>query len=165
VIERSSLVYKKTLNPRFVLAVSLCMLLAMTSGCLWAESTFKALPESQIDKAQRDAADRMATKLLTAWTNGRFEPLPDDFSSIMQEALKPAEQKKSWLTLVAMFGGFEKLDFVEAAASDELPNMILYRFKGTFADTPKKPEVRVVIKKTDGKCWGFWVKPWKDRVQ
>jgi len=139
------------------------MLLVGTMTAVTAESPFKPIPASEVDQAQRDKARRIAAATLKGWSEGKFEPLSDDFTSEMKKALTPAAQRNSYLTTKPLFGDFRDQEFVEAVASPNLPEYVLYRFRGTFSGTKEKPEIRVVIN-GEGKVAGFWIKHWRKEV-
>jgi len=145
-----------------VAAGALALVLA-TGTTLPATSPFQPMPEVKVNQAHKEKARQVAGALLTAWREGRFEPLSDDFTLEMAQGLPPEDQKKAHASLRALFGDFVSLEFFEAVTSLTLPDCVMYRFKGTFSSTDARPEVRVLMD-DEGTVAGFWVMHWKDEV-
>ncbi len=112
----------------------------------------------QIDAAERAQAEEVASVTLTAWMDGQFQPLGDEFSEPMRTKLRPDAQERSATTLKGIFGEYRSIEFAEAWTLNEVT---IYRFKGTF--TKGQPEVRVNMDK-QGKVGGFWCRYWADDV-
>jgi molybdopterin-guanine dinucleotide biosynthesis protein A len=148
---------------RHIAIMSAVLALAVIVSTVSAESPFKPLPAAEVNQSQKDKARKIAVHLLTAWRERRFEPLSTDYSSRMKEVMTSAAQEKAYYSLKALFGDFKSLQYAETVIAPNLPEFIIYRFRGTFSDAKEKPEVRVVFDKK-GKVAGFWVKHWKDEV-
>ncbi len=114
--------------------------------------------------AQKDKAYDVAMNTLTNWSKGEFQPLSDNFTSEMRTALPPNQQEMAYHQIKGLLGDFRSLEFAEAVVSSSMPDLVVYRFKGTFANSSEKPEVRVTMDK-NGKVSGFYVKPWSDTIQ
>ncbi len=152
-----------------ITALVLTCLIATSSlftGCAKKpESPFKPISAEELDPTQLQTAERAAFRTLSGWRDDRFEPLSDDFTQQIKDALDSRRQRKVYADIEGLFGDFESMEFAEAVAAEEYPNMTIYRFRGTFSATKKSgPEIRVVL---DGhnKISGFWCKPWADTVQ
>ncbi len=141
----------------FVRVISTALLIGLFSAC--ARSDFSPIPAEQVDQAQKTTAERIAFRTLSAWKDGLFNPLSDDFTQQMQRALPSREQRSAYESISNAFGDFEALEYVETVASPKLPGMIIYRFRGTFSADHTQPEIRVVMD-SHNKVSGFWCKPW-----
>ena len=156
------------MSRRIITAIVLiCTISAapLLTGCARKpESPFKPIPASALDQTQLQTAERVGFRTLSGWRDGTFEPLSDDFTQQMKDALPSRTQREAYGQIKAGFGDFQSMEFAEAVASEELPNMVVYRFRGTFSETKSRPEVRVVL---DGhnKVSGFWCKLWMDTLQ
>lgn len=133
------------------------------SPAVGEESPFKPVPASEIDPTQTANAEEIGLMLLSRWNEGKYERLGERFTPEMQEALTPEAQREAHGSIKALMGDFQSMNFAEAAASPAFPNLVVYRFRGTFTNSTDKPEVRVVMNKM-GRCAGFWVKAWQDEV-
>ncbi|MBN1269697.1 MAG: DUF3887 domain-containing protein [Kiritimatiellae bacterium] len=149
--------YRTILRFVAVLAAGLAL-----AGC--ARSPFQKIPEAELNQEFKAGAERIAYRLLTAWKEGRYEALSDDFTQEMKDALDPRAQRQAHLNIKAAMGDLEAIEFVEAVASKNLPTMILYRFRGTFTGAKEKPEVRVVLDER-GRVAGFWCLKWTRTVR
>ncbi len=109
-------------------------------------------------------AERIAINILESWRDGRFEPLGDEATIAMRSALTPEKQKEAYETIKGMFGDFQSMEYVETWVSTNGPFLAIYRFKGRFSRSRARPEIRVVMD-SEGKLAGFWIKPWRARVQ
>jgi hypothetical protein len=148
---------------RQIIIISAVLVLAAIVTNVSAESPFKPLPAAEVNQSQKDKARQIAVQLLTTWRERRFGPLSTDYTSRMREVMTNAAQEKAYYSLKALFGDFKSIQYKETVVAPNLPELIIYRFIGTFSGTKEKPEIRVVFDKT-GKVAGFWVKPWKDEV-
>jgi hypothetical protein len=145
--------------------VSACVFVTWTAtpAAAQADDAFKALPAGQIDQAQKNKAAHVASTTLTNQFKGKFEPLSDDFTQQMKEALPPEKQKEVINSIRGKLGEFQSMEFVEAVASQAMPGIIVYRFKGKFSNSPESPEIRVALDR-QGKVAGLWIVPWKDKL-
>jgi hypothetical protein len=140
------------------------ILILIMVASAWAQSSFKPIPASQLNKAERDKAARIADTEFKNWRSGKFEPLTDAFTDQMRAALTAELQRSAYQQTKALFGDYQSLVFAEAVASPDMPGTTVYRFRGTFDKTQDKPEIRVVTDSA-GKVSGFWIKPWADQLQ
>lgn len=154
---------KKT--PLLLVALAACAMVVMGGTFLpaSAESVYMALPEAKVNKAQKDAVQKAATALMTSWSQGKFQPLPDSFTAQMQKDLSPEAQKVTYEKVKKTFGDFISMTFAEAGTSPKVPGAVIYRFKGTFAKSKEKQEVRVVVN-DKGKIAGFFVLKWNTGI-
>lgn len=129
-----------------------------------AQPSFTPVPDGKVNTAQKTKAHDVATDTLTKWSKNEFQPLSDDFTSEMKNGLPPNQQEMAYHQIKGLLGDFRSIEFAEAVAAPSMPDLVVYRFKGTFSNSGEKPEVRVVMNK-DGKVAGFFVKPWSDTVQ
>lgn len=132
------------------------------TGC--SKSPFKPIPAAEVNQTHKSTAERAAVAVFGAWRDGKFDPLSDDFTQQMKDALPPAAQKGAYQNIKAMFGEFQSLEFVEAVVSPNLAEMVVYRFRAQFSGTSQRPEIRVVLDE-QGKVSGFWCKPWRRTVR
>ena len=143
-----------------------CVATVLFSNSVLAQEALdsKPIPAARVDQAAKAKAEAMARALFKAWAGSQFEPLSDDFTLEMKQALPPDVQKQSYATIKANFGDFKDMQFVEAIASPAFPRYVMYRFRADFSDTPARPEVRVVLDK-DGKVGGFAAMLWNPEVK
>jgi hypothetical protein len=153
-----------TKTARIALTVTLGVIMACVGTIVVAQTSpaFEPVPESKIDKAQKDKAAQIATTTLNNWFKGQFAPLSDDFTSQMKENLTPEAQKLAIADIKAKLGDLQSAELAEAVVSPSMPGIVVYRFKGRFSK--ETGEVRVVLDK-QGKVVGLWVKPWQDKMQ
>jgi hypothetical protein len=144
--------------------VATMLVVSGTSSKAVAQPSFDRVPDAKLNVAQKDKANEVGTDILTKWSKGEFQPLSDNFTSEMQKGLPPNKQEMAFHQIKELLGDFRSMEFAEAVASPAMPDLVVYRFKGTFANSPEKPEVRVVMNKED-KVAGFFVKPWMDTLQ
>jgi len=143
-----------------LIALSAVLLLGMCTSCSRVVlPPFKRVPADQVDQAQLQTAERVAFRTLSAWRDGQFGPLGDDYSDVMKQALDSRQQRAAQES-IASFGAFESLEFVEALSSDKDEARHIYRFRGSFSKSKGKQEIRVVMD-VRGKVSGFWIKPWR----
>jgi len=141
--------------------VVLALTVAIGAGC--SRSPFQTIPPDQVDQSRKEAAERIARRLFSSWKMGIFNALGDEFSPEMQRAFTPRAQRQAYQSLKMLYGDLENLRFVEAVHSRNLPDVVIYRFRGKFTGTRQEPEVRVVMD-GEGKVSGFWCKPWRRRI-
>ncbi len=148
-------------RPMVLVTLAACamFLLGGTLFRAFAEPVYKALPDTKVNKAQETSAEKAAMGLLTAWSKGKFETLPDSFSAKMMKELTPDAQKAAYAKVKGAFGDFKSMTFAEAGTSPKVPGAVIYRFKGTFSKAKDQPEVRVVVN-GKGKVEGLFVVKW-----
>jgi Protein of unknown function (DUF3887) len=119
------------------------------------------IAKDQVDSVRRATAQKLADGFLGRQGAGKFEKLGEEATTQMREALTPQKQKQAWESITARSGNYQSLQYVETwkVAGGELT---VYRFRATF--TNEKPEVRVVLDRTD-KLSGLWIRPWKDEME
>jgi hypothetical protein len=126
------------------------------SGCGLAP---EKMSETDVDSSQKAAAQALATKLMEACRDGRFEPLGDEAIAAMRDGLTPEKQKAACASMTGQFGDYTGIDYAETWKQRGLR---IYRFKGHFSRS--EPEIRVVMD-GDNKLSGFWFKPWSDTLR
>jgi hypothetical protein len=132
-----------------------------------AKPSFKPVPASTIDQAQKDKAATIATTTLSNWWKGKFAPLSDDFGPKMKKMLTLDVQKRMTEKMKAKMGDLQALEFAEAVAAASpfmQQGIIEYRFKGKFSKVTEPIEIRVAMNK-QGKVAGFGVRRWQDEMQ
>jgi hypothetical protein len=140
-------------------------LLTLVQDIAASSFLFSRIPDSQVDTAQRDKAERIVEALYEKWQAGQFEPLSDEFTAEMQKGLTPQLQEQAFRQVKGMFGDFNGMTFVEVMTARFIfPKGTIYRFKGSYSQSSEQPEIRVVFD-SDGKVSGLWIKPWKDDIQ
>ena len=111
---------------------------------------------------QRHLAEQLATQLLQAHEQGRFETLgPEEATESVRRGFTAESQRHLHQKNRQLFGTFEGLDFVETRFMESQPHLLAHRFKGRYGAA--SPEVRVVLDR-DGKLAGLWIKPWQDQM-
>ncbi len=150
-------------NWKWVICVVGLMFLTalIVTGC---GSRFRKLPESEVDAEMKLAAERIATDILESQRDGRFEPLGDEATLAMCSALTPEKQKEAYETIKGMFGDFQSMEYVETWVPTDGSLLVIYRFKGHFSKSKARPEIRIVMD-GGGRLAGFWIKPWRAKVQ
>lgn len=152
---------------------SLSLFVSMVTVVVWmtgivmtahADAPFKPIPPDQVNKDELEKARRIAETTLSNWRDGKFEPRGDEFTAAMKKASTPARQKAASQGIKDLFGDYQSLKYVEAVASKDMPEFVLYRFRGTFSGTDERPEIRIVINQ-DGKVAGVWIKHWRHEVK
>ena len=111
---------------------------------------------------QRHLAEQLATQILQAHEQGRFEALgPEEATESVRKGFTAEIQRHLHQKNRQLFGTFEGLDFVETRFTESQPHLLAYRFKGRYSTV--SPEVRVVLDQ-DGKLAGLWIKPWQEQM-
>ena len=111
---------------------------------------------------QRHLAGQLATQILQAHEQGRFEALgPEEATEGFRKDFTAERQRFYHQKSQQLFGTFEGLDFGETRFMENQPHLLAHRFKGRYSTA--SPEVRVVLDQ-DGKLDGLWVKPWQDQM-
>jgi hypothetical protein len=143
--------------------ISLCVVLGiLAAGC--GKSDFRKLPDSEVNASMRASAQDLASRILTSWRDGRFEPLGEEATLALQSGLTPEMQKQSYEQIRGMFGDFQSLEYAETWMPTDGSSLFIFRFKGRFARTETAPEIRVVLD-GEGKLSGLWIKPWMKGIQ
>jgi len=138
------------------------LLVALIAGC--GASDYRKLPESEVDSDLRASAQELATRMLSSWREGRFEPLGEEATLAVRSGLSPEAQEQAYEQIRGMFGDFESMDYVETWVPSDGSSLFVFRFRGKFSGTEARPEIRVVM---DGerKLSGFWARQWNDKLQ
>jgi hypothetical protein len=147
-----------------VIAPGLMILVLTLATAAWAQPRFRPVPSEHVNVEERDRASQVADSILKKWQSEKFELLPDTFSVPMRQGLTPDAQRSSVQRTKDLFGDYKGISFAEAVVSTDMPNLTVYRFRGTFSKSDEKPEIRVVVE-NGGKVSGFWIKPWADQLQ
>ena len=125
-------------------------------------ATPDTVASAPVQSEQHHQAAQLATQILQAHEQGRFEALGPEASEGFRKAFTAEIQRHSYQQLRQLFGTFEGLDFVETHSIESQPNLLIHRFRGRYSTA--SPEVRVVLDQ-DGKLTGLWIKPWQDQMQ
>ena len=119
---------------------------------------------ASVQSAQHQLAEQLATRILQAHAQGRFEALgPEEATEGFRKAFTAEVQRQSHQAIRQLFGAFEELEFVETRSIESQPTLLIHRFKGRYGAASQAPEVRVVPDQ-DGKFAGLWIKPWKEQM-
>ena len=125
----------------------------------------QTVASAPVQSAQHQHAEKLATRILQAHEQGRFEALgPEEATEAFRKAFTAEVQRQSHQAIRQLFGAFEGLEFVETRSIESQPNLLIHRFKGRYDAASQAPEVRVVLNQ-DGKLAGLWIKPWQDEMQ
>ena len=117
-----------------------------------------------VQSEQHHLAAQLATQILQAHEQGRFEALePEDATEKFRRAFTAEVQRHSHQNIRQLFGAFEGLDFVETRSIENQPHLLVHRFRGRYGAASQAPEVRVVLDQ-DGKLTGLWIKPWQEQM-
>ena len=106
---------------------------------------------------------QLATQILQAHEQGRFEALGPEATESFRKAFTAEVQRHSYQQIRQLFGAFEGLDFVETRSIESQPHLLFHRFRGRYGSASQAPEVRVVLDR-DGKLVGLWIKPWQEQM-
>ena len=125
--------------------------------------TKRTVASAPVQSEQHLLAAQLATQILQAHEQGRFEALgPEEATESVRKVFTAEFQRYLHQKSQQIFGTFEGLDFVETRSIESQPHLLIYRFRGRYSTA--SPEVRVVLDQ-DGKLAGLWVKPWQDQMQ
>ena len=142
----------------FIVAIALGEVATGAAGRLLPGTAASAPVQSE----QHHLAAQLATQILQAHEQGRFEALGPEATEGFRKAFTAEIQRHSYQQLRQLFGTFEGLDFVETRSIESQPHLLIHRFKGRYSTA--SPEVRVVLDQ-DGKLAGLWIKPWQEQMQ
>ncbi len=151
---------KKSFYYNWILLGAIFLVVFTIAGC---SSQIRKLSESKVDTEMKSRAQRITTNILELNRDGQFEPLGDEVSPAMREALTPEKQKEVYQNIKGMFGDFQSMDYVETLVPADGSLLTIYRFRGNYSSSVK-PEIRVVID-GEGRLAGFWIKPWRAKIQ
>ena len=121
----------------------------------------QTVASAPVQSEQHHLAAQLATQILQAHEQGRFETLGPEATEGFRKAFTPEVQRHSHQKLQQLFGAFEGLDFVETRSIESQPHLLIHRFRGRYSTA--SPEVRVVLDQ-DGKLAGLWIKPWQEQM-
>ena len=125
-------------------------------------ATPQTVASAPVQSEQHQLAAQLATQILQAHEQGRFEALgPEEAIESFRKAFTAEIQRHSYQQIRQLFGTFEGLDFVETRSIESQPHLLIHRFKGRYSTA--SPEVRVVLDQ-DGKLAGLWIKPWQEQM-
>ena len=147
----------------FIAAVALGDVTTGAAGRLLPGTTApQTVASAPVQSEQHQLAAQLATQILQAHEQGRFEALGPEATEGFRKALTAEIQRHSYQQLRQLFGTFEGLDFVETRSIESQPNLLIHRFRGRYSTA--SPEVRVVLDQ-NGKLTGLWIKPWQEQMQ
>ena len=119
----------------------------------------QTVASAPVQSEQHQLAAQLATQILQAHEQGRFEALGPEATENFRKAFTAEIQRHSYQQLRQLFGTFESLDFVETHSIENQPHLLIHRSRGRYSTA--SPEVRVVLDQ-DGKLTGLWIKPWQE---
>ena len=125
-------------------------------------ATPETVASAPVQSEQHHLAAQLATQILQAHEQGRFEALGPEATESFRKAFTAEIQRHSYQQLRQLFGTFEGLYFVETRSIKGQPHLLIHRFKGRYSTA--SPEVRVVLDQ-DGKLVGLWIKPYQEQMQ
>ena len=147
----------------FIAAIALGEVATGAAGRLLpGTATPETVASAPVQSEQHHLAAQLATQILQAHEQGRFEALGPEATEGFRKAFTAEIQRHSYQQLRQLFGTFEGLDFVETHSIENQPHLLIHRFRGQYSTA--SPEVRVVLDQ-DGKLTGLWIKPWQDQMQ
>ena len=147
----------------FIAAIALGEVATGAAGRLLpGTATPETVANAPVQSEQRHLAAQLATEILQAHEQSRFEALGPEATEGFRKAFTAEIQRHSYQQLRQLFGTFESLDFVETRSIESQPNLLIHRFRGQYSTA--SPEVRVVLDQ-DGKLAGLWIKPWQEQMQ
>ncbi len=143
---------------------SIAVILFFTEFSQASSLLFAKVPEGKINPEYVEKSRQIIDALHAKWQQGKFEPLPDEFTPEMQKGLTPQLQHQSFEHIRSIFGDYQGMKLVEVLKPRFLfPRGTIYRFKGTYSKS-QQPEIRLVFDST-GKVSGMWLKFWRDDLQ
>ena len=143
----------------FIAAIALGEVATGAAGRLLPGTAASAPVQSE----QRHLAEQLATQILQAHEQGRFEALGPEATESFRRAFTAETQRHSHQNIRQLFGAFEGLDFVETQSLESQPHLLIHRFRGRYGSASQALEVRVVLDR-DGKLAGLWIKPWQEQM-
>jgi hypothetical protein len=146
---------KTSLKVYSVAAIFCSVFLSVVICVPLVQASFKPIPNTKVDQAQKNKAQQIVAKLFSKWNEGKFDPLPDDFTAAMKKAMTSEAQKATYSQLKNTYGKFQSIDFVAASSSEKPSKLVMYRFKGVFSEKKSAPEIRILMDKK-GKVSGLW---------
>ena len=126
-------------------------------------TTSRTVASAPVQSEQRHLAAQLATQILQAHEQGRFEALGPEATESVRRAFTAEIQRHSHQNIRQLFGAFEGLGFVETRSIESQPPLLVHRFRGRYGSASQAPEVRVVLDR-DGKLAGLWIKPWQEQM-
>ncbi len=146
----------------FIAAIALGEVATGAAGRLLpGTATPQTVASPPVQSEQHHLAEQLATQILQAHEQGRFEALGPEATESFRKAFTAEVQRHSYQQIRQLFGTFEGLDFVETRSIEGQPHLLIHRFRGRYSTA--SPEVRVVLDQ-DGKLVGLWIKPWQEQM-
>ena len=146
----------------FIAAIALGEIATGAAGRLLPETAaLQTVASAPVQSEQHHLAAQLATQILQAHEQGRFEALGPEAAESFRKAFTAEVQRHSYQQIRQLFGSFDGLDFVETRSVESQPHLLVHRFKGQYSIA--SPEVRVVLDQ-DGKLTGLWIKPWQEQM-
>jgi len=130
------------------------------SGC--SQMHYEKIPETDVNQAQKAAAEAWATQTLLSWAKDRYPSPRNELSEPMKPGQSEARQKETDKQLEPIVGDFKSMAYFETRKS-EPARFVIYRFKGAFT-RENVLEIRMVYN-LQGEIDGFWIKPWLNSLQ
>jgi hypothetical protein len=123
---------------------------------------YQKLEKDEVSPTDIRLATSLAEKLLIGQKTGNiYFPTDKEATQAVVDGLTEEMQASTYATIRDMFGDYESMKFAEAWEITGEPMYLLFRFKGTFSESSKQPEIRVVLD-MDRKLAGFFIRPWQD---
>ena len=137
-----------------------------TNKTTQTDMDYKQIPEYKIEKDQdlkskRVFAETIATELLEGMRDNNFKELINNSTDDMKTQFSADVQKNTYQQIKQLYGDYKSMEYYETV---ENKLYTVFRYKGTFTKTEKKPEIRVVLD-TEGKLAGLWIKEWIDELK
>ena len=137
------------------------MILALGISTTACSQDYEKLSNAEADAEKVEIARTFADGFYSTLKAGKVNSFRDEVTPAMTQVLSPDKQQEIYGQILKQFGHYRSLDYAETWIMKDQPKMHIVRFKGTFEESAKKLEVRVVVNE-EGKIAGFWTKPWLD---
>ena len=133
------------------------------SACI-SQNDFARVDESELDTQKITYASELADRILKAQKEGGYYAFQEnEATEQMIDGLNEKAQKKSYMSIRAIFGDYEDLEFDHMMKSKSGSYIGVYRFKGSFKEQKSDVEIRVVLNDQD-QLAGFFIRPWRESL-
>ena len=149
----------KNINLISVVLIIGCFFISFTS----CSQDFKKLDDDKIEKKSFKIASGFIEKFYSKLNTGSHYEFGEEAIDAVKNSMTPEAQKNIYKQVKDQFGEFKSAEYVETWVQNANPDYKIMRYKGNFADSSTKLEIRVVLNDED-KIAGFFIKPWSDML-
>lgn len=124
---------------------------------------FKKVNDDKIETKSLKIASGFIESFYSKLNKGSHYEFGEEATREVKNSITPEMQKNIYKQVKDQVGEFKSAEYVETWVQNANPDYKIMRYKGNFADSSTKLEIRVVLNDED-KIAGFFIKPWSDML-